>query len=94
MFKKLYSERHGIMNYNTSTNKEIKIRDSKSEEKLVGFNSASLFPERKWEAASQGRNHRDRPTEAEDNPRNPYRQRVGGQVTPRGHSKYIHVKQE
>ena len=34
-------------------------RKSRSEEKVVGFNSAFLFPVRKWEAVTQGENHRD-----------------------------------
>ena len=28
---------------------------SRSESKVIGFSSASLFPERKWEAVTQGR---------------------------------------
>ena len=31
-----------------------KTQRSRSEEKVVGFSSASLFPVRKWEAATQG----------------------------------------
>ena len=31
-----------------------KTQKSRSEEKVVGFSSASLFPTRKWEAVTQG----------------------------------------
>ena len=31
-----------------------KSRKSRSEEKAVGFSSASVFPARKWEAVTQG----------------------------------------
>ena len=34
--------------------KDRKTRKSRSEEKMVGFISASLFPTRKWEAVTQG----------------------------------------
>ena len=63
---------------------------SKIEEKVLAFNSASLFPARKWEAVTQGR------TRMIDNPkwRSQYRQKLGGQVRPLVHSRYIHVKQE
>ena len=44
---------------------------------MVCYASASLFPARKLELVHQGRNHRDRPSDAEDNPRGWYRQRLG-----------------
>ena len=34
--------------------KNRKMQKSRSEEKVVGLSSASLFPTRKWEAANQG----------------------------------------
>ena len=39
-------------------------------------------------------NQGDRPPNVEDSPGNRFRQRLGGQVRPRTHSRYIHVKQE
>ena len=41
---------------------------SKSEEKVVGFSSVSLFPARTWEEVTKGGNHGDRIPLAEDNP--------------------------
>ena len=34
--------------------KERKTQKSRSEEKVVGFSSASLFPTRKWKPVTQG----------------------------------------
>ena len=34
--------------------KDRKSQKSRSEEKVVGFSSASIFPARKWEAVTQG----------------------------------------
>ena len=34
--------------------KDRKTRKSRSEEKVVSFSSASLFPAKKWEAVTQG----------------------------------------
>ena len=34
--------------------KDKKTQKSRSEEKVVGFRLASLFPVRKWEAVTQG----------------------------------------
>ena len=39
-------------------------------------------------------NEEDRPPDAEENPGNRYRLRLGGQARQRAHSRYIHVKQE
>ena len=51
-----------------------------SEEKEVGFSSASLFLARKWEAVTQGLTMElwDRPPDAEENPGSRNRQRLGG----------------
>ena len=35
--------------------KNKKTRKSRSEEKVVGFSSASIFPARKWEASSRAK---------------------------------------
>ena len=35
-----------------------KTRKSRSEEKVLDFRSASLFPVRKWEGGTRGINHR------------------------------------
>ena len=43
-------------------------RKSRSEEKVLGFSSSSLFPARIREPVTQGRNHRDRPPDAVDDP--------------------------
>ena len=61
----------------------------KSEDKVVGFSPASLFPTKKWEAVTQ-----DKPLDAEKNPESPYHQRLGGQTKLWSPSRYIHVKRE
>ena len=70
--------------------KDRKTWKSRSEEKVVGFSSASLFPARKREAVTQdgtrGIEHL--------NPGSRYHQRLGGQARPRVPSGYIHVKYE
>ena len=60
--------------------KDNKTRKSKSEEKVVGFSSAFLFPARKREVIAQGGNYGDRPPEAEDNSGSMYLQRLRGQA--------------
>ena len=60
--------------------KDRKTGKSRSEEKVVGFSSAFLFPTRKWEAVTQGENCKDRLPNNENNPRSQYYQRLGGQV--------------
>ena len=72
--------------------KDRKIWKSRSEEKVVGFSSASLFPRRKWEAVTQGGTRGDRPPDAEENPGSRYCQRLEGQTIPRAYSRYIYVK--
>ena len=42
---------------------------SRSEEKVMGFSSSSLFPTRKSEVVTQGGNHGDIPRDKRDNPR-------------------------
>ena len=76
--------------------KDRNIRKSRSEEKVVGFSLASLFPARNGRQSSRVEplNQGDRPTDVEENPRSQYRQRLGGQEGPREHSRYIHVKKE
>ena len=49
---------------------------SKSEEKVVGFSSGSLFTARKCEAVTQGENKGDRPSIEEDNLGSWYHQRL------------------
>ena len=72
--------------------KDRKIRKSRSEEKVVGFTSTSLFPARKWEAVTQGE------TRDVDHPirrrTQGYCQRLGGQARQPAHSRYFHIKQE
>ena len=53
---------------------------NRSEEKVVGFSSASLFHARKQEKVTQGGNHGDRPPDEEDNPGSRYYQRLGGKA--------------
>ena len=67
--------------------KARKTWKSRREEKVVGFSLASLYPAKKLEAVTQGR------TRGIDHPMWKYHQRLGGQVRPWGHSRYIHVKQ-
>ena len=54
--------------------RDKKSRKSRSEEKVVSFSSASIFPSRKWEANFRGGPTGDRPPYAEDNPGRLYRQ--------------------
>ena len=71
--------------------KDKKTWKSRSEEKVVGLNSASLFPARKRKAIAQGGTikQQDRPPDGEENPG-----RLGEQAKMRAHFRYIHVKQE
>ena len=67
---------------------------SRSEEKVVGFTSASLFLARKREAVTQGGTRGiDYPTRMKTQGTR-YRQMLGGEARPRMQSRYIHVKQE
>ena len=59
--------------------KDGKTGKSRSKKKVVSFSSASLFPTRKREAVTQRGNQGDRPSDAEDDPGNRYRQRLGEQ---------------
>ena len=52
--------------------KDRKARKSRSERKVVGFSSASLFLIRKWEAVPR-MEPEDRSADAEDNPGSWYR---------------------
>ena len=62
----------------------------KRAEKVMGFSSASIFPERKLE---KGGNYDDKPPDAENNPGSRYCQRLRRKGKPRSHSRHIHVKQ-
>ena len=76
--------------------KDRKTRKSRSKERAMDFSSDSLFPRRKQDAFTQGGTIEpgDRTPEAEENPGSRYWQRLGRQVRPRVHSRYINVKQE
>ena len=67
---------------------EEERQKSRSEEKVMGFSSASLFPARKWEAVTMVE-----ATCVEGNLGSGYRQKVRRQARIRPHSRYIHVKQ-
>ena len=61
--------------------KDRKTQKSMSEEKVVGFSSASLFPTRKWEAVTQGGTMEPfRPIDGE-NPGSQYHQRQTGKTS-------------
>ena len=47
---------------------------------MVGFNSASLFPARKWEAVTQEGNQRDKPPDVEENPGSQYLQKLTAEL--------------
>ena len=74
--------------------KDRKTRKSWSEEIMVGFSSAFLFPERKLEAITQGVNIEIYYPDVEENPGSWYRQRLRGKARPWMHSRYIHEKEE
>ena len=56
--------------------KDRKTQKGKSEEKVASFSSGSLFPARKQEAVTQGGTRGVRPSDAEENPRSLYRQKL------------------
>ena len=58
--------------------KDRKTQKSKSEEKVVGFSSASLFPAKNREAVTPGGTGDDRSPNAEENPGSWFHQRLGG----------------
>ena len=74
--------------------KERKLRKSRSEEKMVGYSSASPQENGRQSPRVEPFNQGDRPPDAEENPGSPYNQRLGGQTRPGTRSKYINVKQE
>ena len=66
----------------------MKTQKSKSEEKMVGFSSASLFPVRKREAVTQGG------IGGIEQPREPVSSKVQRTSETGGRIPDIHVKQE
>ena len=70
-------------------------RQENSEEKVVRFSSASLFPTRKWEAVTEGGDmgidHLMRRIKFSGSQ---YCQRLGGKARTWAHSRYTPVKKE
>ena len=79
IIKSRASRQHSKVLYHWEVRRRGKQK-SRNKEKVVGFNSASLFPTRKWEAVTQGGTieQRDRLPNVEKNPGIQYLQRLGG----------------
>ena len=94
--KRVHEEGSGSDHWRPDKDITEKRKDwkSRSEEKIMAFCLAFLFPAGKQEAVNQDENIEDRRPGVEVNLGSRYRQRLGRQGRPWAHSIYIHVKQE
>ena len=86
---RLYSKRSKVGGQ--EKREDRKTGKNRSEEKVVGVTSASLFAAKEREAVSQGG---IMGIDAEEEPGSRYRQRLEGQARPQVYFRYTKLKQE